>query len=89
MAPAPAPPVIEEDDDPSMPVKAGTTCRRKGCDVVYESDEVNRIGDGAGTVCTYHSAPVSPTSNNLIYRFSNGLSQYSGKEARCVEGVSK
>ena len=65
IAPAPAPPVIEEEDDPSIPVKAGTTCRRKGCGVVYESDEVNRIGDGEGTVCTYHSAPVSPMSNNL------------------------
>jgi len=53
----PAPPVIEADDDLSVPVKTGTICQRKGCNVLFESDEVNRIGDGEGTVCTYHPAP--------------------------------
>jgi hypothetical protein len=59
MAPVQLAPVIEEEDDPSVPVSAGTSCRRKGCGVVFESDEINRIGDGEGTVCTYHPAPVS------------------------------
>lgn len=59
MAPAPPAPVVEEEDDPTIPVKVGTTCRRKGCGVAFESDDVNRIGDGEGTVCTYHPAPVS------------------------------
>jgi len=57
MAVAPAPPVIEAADDLSVPVKIGTTCQRNGCGVVFESDEKNRIGDGEGTVCTYHPAP--------------------------------
>jgi len=57
MAPAPPAPVIEEEDDPSIPVKAGTTCQRKGCGVAFQSDEVNRVGDGPGTLCTYHPAP--------------------------------
>lgn len=56
--PAPAPPLIEEEDDLDIPVPAGTACRRKGCGVTFESDEANRRGDGEGTVCTYHSHPV-------------------------------
>jgi hypothetical protein len=59
MVVAPAPPVIEAEDDLSISVKIGTMCQRKGCGVVFESDEKNRIGDGEGTVCTYHPAPVS------------------------------
>lgn len=51
-------PVVEEDDI-SVSVSAGTICRRKGCGLKFESDEANRIGDGEGTVCTYHPAPVS------------------------------
>jgi len=57
MAPVQPVPVVEDEDDPSVPVTAGTPCRRKGCGVVFESDEANRIGDGEGTVCTYHPAP--------------------------------
>ncbi|KAJ7871399.1 hypothetical protein B0H14DRAFT_2723887 [Mycena olivaceomarginata] len=50
-APAPRPTLVEEEDDLSIPVSAGTA-------VAFVSDEVNRIGDGEGTVCTYH--PQSP-----------------------------
>ncbi|KAF9820119.1 hypothetical protein IEO21_01552 [Rhodonia placenta] len=57
-APPPAPaPVDEEEDDLSASVAAGTKCRRSGCQTVYESDDVNRAGDGPGTVCTYHPKP--------------------------------
>lgn len=51
-------PVVEDEDDLSIPVAACTTCRRKGCGVSFVSDEVNRIGDGEGTVCIYH--PLAP-----------------------------
>jgi hypothetical protein len=49
---------IEEEDDLGASVKSGTLCRRNGCRTVFVSDDVNRIGEGEGTVCTYHSAPV-------------------------------
>lgn len=52
-------PVVEEEDDTSIAVNPGTTCRRKGCGVAFESNEANRVGDGEGTVCVYHPAPVS------------------------------
>jgi hypothetical protein len=84
MVVAPAPPVIEAEDDLSISVKIGTMCQRKGCGVVFESDEKNRIGDGEGTVCTYHPAPVSLIRNDLKYHVLNHYSQYSGKVARCV-----
>lgn len=48
----------EEEDDLSVAVAPGTECRRKGCSVTFVSDAGNRIGDGEGTVCTYHPAPV-------------------------------
>jgi len=50
-------PVVEEEDDLSTPVGVGTACKHKGCSVSFVSDEVNRIGDGEGTVCTYHPSP--------------------------------
>jgi hypothetical protein len=52
-------PVIEEEDDLNIPVSVGTACKHKGCGVAFVSDEVNRKGDGEGTVCTYHPSPVS------------------------------
>lgn len=58
---SPAPvevPVIEDEDDSSVPVTPGTTCKRRGCGATYVSDEVNRIGDGDETICTYHPAAV-------------------------------
>jgi hypothetical protein len=61
-APAPlaaAPvPIIEEEDDLDVVVKEGAPCRRTGCDVKFVSDAENRVGDGEGTVCTYHPSPV-------------------------------
>ncbi|KAI0950473.1 hypothetical protein AcV7_008927 [Taiwanofungus camphoratus] len=50
-------PVTEEEDDLSVPVSVGTTCRRNGCQTAFENEEVNRIGDGPGTVCIYHPMP--------------------------------
>ncbi|KAJ7043183.1 hypothetical protein C8F04DRAFT_1073915 [Mycena alexandri] len=50
-------PVVEEEEDLSTPVSVGTACKHKGCSVSFVSDEVNRIGDGEGTVCTYHPSP--------------------------------
>jgi hypothetical protein len=60
-APVPAPPV-EEEDDPSATVPAGTKCRHTGCSVVYESDAVHRAADGAAATCVYHPRAVSPSS---------------------------
>jgi len=47
----------EEEDDLSVAVAPGTECGRKGCSVSFVSDAENRIGDGEGTICTYHPAP--------------------------------
>lgn len=59
-ASSPAAPVSvpEDEDDLSVPVASGKTCKRKACGVTFVSDEVNRIGDGEGTVCVYHPLPV-------------------------------
>ncbi|KAG9318329.1 HSP20-like chaperone [Chiua virens] len=51
------PSLPEEEDDPGAAVAPGTQCRRTGCSVAFVSDAANRIGDGEGTSCTYHSAP--------------------------------
>jgi hypothetical protein len=69
VATAPPQPIIEEEDDPNIPVEAGTMCRRKGCGVVFKSDGVNRIEGAEGAVCIYHPAPVSITRINLQYHF--------------------
>ncbi|PFH50082.1 hypothetical protein AMATHDRAFT_146021 [Amanita thiersii Skay4041] len=50
-------PVVEEEDDLSVPVAPGTVCKRKGCGVAFVSDEANRLGNGEGTVCVYHPKP--------------------------------
>lgn len=57
---APVAPVEEkeEEDDLSAPVDVGKTCRRKGCGTSFVSDEENRLGDAAGTICTYHPKAV-------------------------------
>jgi len=52
----PAPPALEVDDL-NIPVTVGTSCIRKGCGVTFVSDEVNRQGDGEGTICHYHPLP--------------------------------
>ncbi|KDR81478.1 hypothetical protein GALMADRAFT_239443 [Galerina marginata CBS 339.88] len=48
---------ILELEDLNRPVEVGTACRRKGCQTTFVSDEVNRHGDGEGTVCRYHPLP--------------------------------
>ncbi|KAG2020444.1 hypothetical protein CC2G_005785 [Coprinopsis cinerea AmutBmut pab1-1] len=54
---APPPPIVEDEDDLDAPVEPGTHCKRRGCGVTFVSDEVNRKGDGEGTVCVYHPLP--------------------------------
>ena len=54
--PSPAPTL--ELDDLNASVEVGALCRRKGCSTAFVSNEVNRQGDGEGTVCHYHSLPV-------------------------------
>ena len=49
---------VEEEDDHSIAVSPGTQCKRSGCKVEFVSDDVNRKGDGEGTVCTYHPGKV-------------------------------
>ncbi|KAI9275463.1 chord-domain-containing protein [Phascolomyces articulosus] len=48
---------VEEEDDLSIPVAAGTTCKRKGCGKQYK-DEVTSRGQGTEAKCVYH--PGSP-----------------------------
>ncbi|KAF9567585.1 chord-domain-containing protein [Agrocybe pediades] len=55
--PVPAPAPILEVDNLNEKVTPGTPCRRKGCSTKFVSDEVNRYGDGEGTVCRYHPLP--------------------------------
>jgi hypothetical protein len=82
-APVQPAPVVEDEDDPSVSVTAGTICRRKGCGLEFESDEANRIGDGEGTVCTYHPAPVSRRGYLKVKPFFNNLrSPFSGKAVK-------
>ncbi|EGN96054.1 hypothetical protein SERLA73DRAFT_58926 [Serpula lacrymans var. lacrymans S7.3] len=57
-APKEPAPVVEEEDDLSVPVQTGAPCRHTGCGVAFVSDEVNRIGNGEEATCTYH--PASP-----------------------------
>ncbi|CAO3600243.1 unnamed protein product [Absidia cylindrospora] len=48
----------EQEDDESIPVKVGTTCRRRGCGVTYKDDATSRQG-GSESACHYHpGAPV-------------------------------
>ncbi|THH20353.1 hypothetical protein EW146_g966 [Bondarzewia mesenterica] len=55
LAPTPVT-VQEEEEDLDATVAPGTICRHNGCNVVFESDEENRTGDGPGTSCKYHPA---------------------------------
>ena len=73
----PAPePEQEEEDDLDAPVAPGTKCKRNGCKTVYESDEVNRQGDGPGATCAYHPKAVGTPASTLqtIVRPDNGSS---------------
>jgi hypothetical protein len=42
-----------EQDDPSLPVEAGTKCRRRGCNAEYVSEEISR-GEGYDGKCVFH-----------------------------------
>lgn len=53
---------VEEEDDLAAAVPKGTPCQRAGCKVAFVSDEENRIGDGPGTKCVYHSGAVREPS---------------------------
>jgi hypothetical protein len=59
MTPSPAVVVQEEEDEPSIPVLVDTPCKRLGCGAKFVSQEASRLGEGEGTVCRYHPAPVS------------------------------
>lgn len=81
----------EEEDDLSVEVTPGMECRHKGCRVIFMSDAENRIGNGEGTVCTYHPAPVRfgflATFTDAfisIDRINPLCSPSSTREARCV-----
>ncbi|CAE6465517.1 unnamed protein product [Rhizoctonia solani] len=56
-ATTPAPPVevVEDEDDPSVPVAPGTVCKRPGCRKRFVSDEESRQGDGDEAQCNYHA----------------------------------
>ena len=58
-------PEQEEEDDLDLPVTPGTKCKRNGCKTVYESDEMNRKGDGPGAICTYHPKAVGTSASAL------------------------
>ncbi|KAH9865410.1 hypothetical protein J1614_008993 [Plenodomus biglobosus] len=50
---APAPPPESEDDDPSIALKEGMTCRRRGCGATHKG------GDRQGESCVHHpGAPI-------------------------------
>lgn len=49
---------LPEEDDLSVSVKAGTTCKRRGCGVTYKDDATSR-GEGAEAKCYHHpGAPI-------------------------------
>jgi hypothetical protein len=63
--PAPAK-KVEEEDDLEATVPEGTPCQRAGCKVTFVSDEENRIGDGSGAKCVYHSGAVREPGPHCI-----------------------
>ncbi|KAI8372946.1 chord-domain-containing protein [Radiomyces spectabilis] len=46
-------PEPELEDDETIPVAPGTTCKRRGCGVSFKNNETSR-GDGSEAVCVYH-----------------------------------
>jgi len=53
--PTPRVAYVEEEDDITVSIPVGTSCRRHGCDTKFVSDEDNR-GHGESSVCIYHPA---------------------------------
>ncbi|RUP49266.1 hypothetical protein BC936DRAFT_142914, partial [Jimgerdemannia flammicorona] len=50
---SPAEPELPEEDDLSIPVAPGTTCKRRGCDAEYK-DETTSRGEGTDAECKHH-----------------------------------
>ncbi|CEP15258.1 hypothetical protein [Parasitella parasitica] len=65
-------PEVEEEDDESIPVPEGTTCKRRGCGCVWKGQATSR-GSGAEATCCYH--PGSP----IFHEGSKGWSCCSRK----------
>ena len=74
--------VVEEEDDHTIDVIPGTQCKRNGCRVEFVSKEENRVGDGEGTVCTYHPGAVRALLLFWRDKCSSLDSQYSMRVAR-------
>jgi len=56
--PEPEAPEVPEEDDPSIPVPPGTTCKRRACGVNYVDDATSR-GEGPQAKCVHHpGAPI-------------------------------
>lgn len=68
--PAAPEPVVEVEDDLSLPVPDGARCKRLGCGAVWEGEAVSR-GDGEKAVCTYHPQKVSACSSRATA--ANGM----------------
>lgn len=48
--------IVEEEDDESVSVTEGTTCKRRGCGHVFKDQEISR---GPDAKCRYHpGAPI-------------------------------
>ncbi|KAH8829507.1 chord-domain-containing protein [Flagelloscypha sp. PMI_526] len=69
--PAPAEPEVEEEDDLEAIVTSGSACKHNGCKTTFESNEVNRLGDGPGTECLYHPRPCK-SSQPIFHEGSKG-----------------
>jgi hypothetical protein len=50
--------VVVEEDDLSMPVPDGATCKRLGCAATWEGQDVSR-GEGEKAKCRHHPQSVS------------------------------
>lgn len=68
--PPPAPELVEEDDDLSLPVPDGAKCKRLGCGAVWQGEAVSR-GDGAEALCTYHPQAVSVVPASGLLRLAS------------------
>lgn len=55
--PPPAAPIVTEGDDPTLPVPEGASCKRLGCGMQWEGEEVSR-GSGEQAKCRYHPQAV-------------------------------
>ncbi|KAF4534312.1 Cord and Cs domain protein [Lasiodiplodia theobromae] len=71
---SPAPPAEDEEDDPSLPIPDGATCKRKACNATY--DAAKGRGEGVEESCVHHpGAPI----------FHEGSKGYSCCKRRVLE----